>query len=166
MHLGGRGPGRARFLALHAGHPVFRGVGAELADADGQHFHHFFTLGVVVEAHLGHVQHDPFTGCIRQDQLLGDHQLLAGLYQQGIRIGVGFSHVGEPQLEFRRNGLQRLAVLFGRDHVFQIFPYQTAVGRRQSIFNSENRRSGQQQAVAECCHTIAKELHNFPMMMT
>ena len=51
------------------------------------------------------------------------------------------------------HGLPSLALVAGLKG-----PHHGPIGQRG--------RSGQQQAVAECCHTIAKELHNFPMMMT
>ena len=163
MHLGGWGPGRACLLALHAGHPVFRGVGAELAYADGQHFHHLLAFRVVVESHLGDVQHYALAGGIRQDQLVRHDQLLARLQQQGIRLGVGFQHVGQTELELGRDRFQGLARLFGRHHVFQVLAHQAAVGRRQGIFDGKPG-GGQEQAAAQCGRRVVEELHNFPVI--
>ena len=165
VHLGGRGPGRARLLALHAGHPVFRGVGAELADADGQHLHHLLAFRIVVEAHLGHVQHYALARSIRQDQLVRHDQLLARLQQQGIRLGVGFQHVGQTELELGRDRFQGLARLFGRHHVFQVLAHQAAVGRRQGIFDGKHGHGGQEQAAAQCSRRVVEELHNFPVIL-
>ncbi|MNF70236.1 hypothetical protein D3C84_521400 [compost metagenome] len=157
----GRGPGRVGTLALHLGDPVLRGIHPQLADADGQHLHHVLAFRVVVEPHLGHVDDDPFTGRIRQDQLMGYGQLAARGRQIGVDARVRFHDVGQAQLEVGGDLLQRTVVC--GHHVFLVLTDQTAVGGGQRVFNGGGLLADQGQSAKKGRSGNAKGIHKIPV---
>ena len=72
---------------------------------------------------------------VRQDQLLRDVQDATAFWQIGVHPRVGFQHVGQPHLIFRRKVFQRLLVII-RNGDDLILTNQTAAVGRQRIGDS------------------------------
>ena len=138
VHFGGRRPGWARFLTLHFGGPVQRGVFTQLTDTDRQNDHGVGAFRVVIQTHFGAVNHDTFVHGIRQDQLLWNVEYGTRFRQIRVNARVRFQHVRQAELILRREVFQRLSVTFRHRHHL-VFTHQTASVCRQGI---RHRRRG------------------------
>ncbi len=136
MHTFGWRPGRAIFLTFYRGSPADRRIFTQFTDTNWQNHDGFAALRVVVKTHLRAVNHNAFTRCVRQDQLLWDDHFAASLWQINVNARIGFQHIAEAHLVLCRKSFQRQFAVF-RNSNFDIFPDQTAVGRRQRVNHSK-----------------------------
>ena len=102
-------PCRKRLLANHGGLPERR-LPADPADADGPCMHHGSVLRIVVDPHLGEIDHHPGAGRIGKDEPGGnpDGRPLAG--KPDVGAGIGEAQLRNPHPESPGDVEQRVLV--------------------------------------------------------